>query len=44
MENQELQKIKKLIYTLKLLDFTIEDIGKVLKIDKKTIINIIKSV
>lgn len=43
MENQELQKIKKLISTLKLLDFTNEDIEKVLKIDKKTIMNIMKS-
>jgi len=43
MEYQEFEKIKKLIHTLKLLDFTNEDIEKVLKIDKKTIINIVES-
>lgn len=42
MDIEDLEKLKKLIITLKTLDYTEDDLQKVLKIDKKQIQNLMK--
>ena len=44
MNTEADKKLKKLAHTLKILDFTDDDIQRVLKIDKKTIRRKIKGI